>query len=193
MKQQELSQKRKEQMAASLKRIMARKSIQKITIQEIADDCGMNRYTFYYHFQDIYDLLSWTFRQDFETLFRNRHQYSTWEEWIQIILAYLKENAQFCKCAVNSIGRDTLKELCRKDLVRLVEDLLAEIQGEQELSRDFMDFLSSFYLEAFCGILIQWIMSDMSIPEETLIRYLHLTLNESIKHILTRASIEFPV
>lgn len=193
MKQQELSQKRKEQMAASLKKIMARKSIQKITIQEIADDCGMNRYTFYYHFQDIYDLLAWTFRQDFETLFRNRHQYSTWEEWIRIILAYLKENAQFCKCAVNSIGRDTLRELCRKDLVRLVEDLLAEFQGEQELDKDFMDFLSSFYLEAFCGILIQWIMSDMSIPEGTLIRYLHLTLNESIKHILIRASAEFPV
>lgn len=190
MKQQELSQKRKEMMAASLKKLMVKKNIQKITIQEIADDCGMNRYTFYYHFQDIYDLLSWTFCQDFENLFANRYQCSTWEEWIRVLLEYLKKNAQFCKCAVNSIGRDTLRELCSKDLFRLMHGLLLEIKGSQELNEDFLDFLSSFYLEAFCGILIQWIMTDMKIPEETLICYLHMTLDESMKQILDRASTE---
>lgn len=86
MKQQELSKKRKEEMAASLKRLMTKKNVQKITIQEIADDCGMNRYTFYYHFQDIYDLLSWTFSHDFEQLFENRYQCDTWDEWIRIVL-----------------------------------------------------------------------------------------------------------
>ena len=68
MKRNELSLHRKEQMAASLKKLMTRKNLGRITIQELADDCGINRYTFYYHFQDIYDLLSWTFRQDFEKL-----------------------------------------------------------------------------------------------------------------------------
>lgn len=70
MKQEELSQKRKEQMAESLKKLMKQKSLQKITIQEIADDCGMNRYTFYYHFKDIYDLLSWVFHEEALSLIR---------------------------------------------------------------------------------------------------------------------------
>lgn len=72
MKRNELSLHRKEQMAASLKKLMTRKNLGRITIQELADDCGINRYTFYYHFQDIYDLLAWTFRQDFEKLFADR-------------------------------------------------------------------------------------------------------------------------
>ena len=190
MKQQELSRKRKEEMAASLKKLIVKKSLQKITIQEIADDCGMNRYTFYYHFQDIYDLLSWTFNHDFERLFENRHQCDTWEEWIRITLVYLKENAQFCKCAINSVGHDALRALCRKYLLYLMEALLNEIKGEKELSKDFQDFLASFYLEAFCGVLIQWIMTDMPIPEETLIRYLHLTMDEAMEQILARASVE---
>ena len=59
MKRNELSLHRKEQMAASLKKLMTRKNLGRITIQELADDCGINRYTFYYHFQDIYDLLAW--------------------------------------------------------------------------------------------------------------------------------------
>ena len=70
MKRNELSLHRKEQMAASLKKLMTRKNLGRITIQELADDCGINRYTFYYHFQDIYDLLSWTFRQDREAVCR---------------------------------------------------------------------------------------------------------------------------
>ena len=53
MKRNELSLHRKEQMAASLKKLMTRKNLGRITIQELADDCGINRYTFYYHFQDI--------------------------------------------------------------------------------------------------------------------------------------------
>lgn len=55
MKRNELSLHRKEQMAASLKKLMTRKNLGRITIQELADDCGINRYTFYYHFQDIYE------------------------------------------------------------------------------------------------------------------------------------------
>lgn len=70
MKQEELSQKRKEQMAESLKKLMKQKSLQKITIQEITDDCGMNRYTFYYHFKDIYDLLSCVFHEEALSLIR---------------------------------------------------------------------------------------------------------------------------
>lgn len=190
MKQQELSKKRKEEMAASLKRLMTKKNVQKITIQEIADDCGMNRYTFYYHFQDIYDLLSWTFSHDFEQLFENRYQCDTWDEWIRIVLVYLKENATFCKCAINSIGHDSLRALCQKTLLHMMERLLMEIKGDRELDKEFLDFLAAFYLEAFCGVLIKWIMSDMPIPEETLIRYLHLTLDESMENILTRASAE---
>ena len=46
MKRNELSLHRKEQMAASLKKLMTRKNLGRITIQELADDCGINRYTF---------------------------------------------------------------------------------------------------------------------------------------------------
>ena len=51
----------KKAIAASVIRLLEKKPIDKITIREITDDCGMTRNTFYYHFQDIYDLCSWIF------------------------------------------------------------------------------------------------------------------------------------
>ena len=36
--------------------LVEEKPLDKITIQDIADQCGINRNTFYYHFDDIYSL-----------------------------------------------------------------------------------------------------------------------------------------
>ena len=51
-----MSQTTKRAIEASLKHLLLKKPLDKITINDIAEDCGISRMTFYYHFQDIYDL-----------------------------------------------------------------------------------------------------------------------------------------
>ena len=41
----------KRALAQSLKKIAGKKEINKITITDITDKCGLNRQTFYYHFK----------------------------------------------------------------------------------------------------------------------------------------------
>ena len=45
-------------LAASLKKLLEKKTLDKITVKDITDDCGVNRQTFYYHFHDVFDLVS---------------------------------------------------------------------------------------------------------------------------------------
>ena len=52
-----MSQVTKRALEASLKNLLLQKPLNKITINDIAEDCGINRMTFYYHFKDIYDLV----------------------------------------------------------------------------------------------------------------------------------------
>ena len=54
-----MSQTTKRALAQSLKHLMEQKPLEKITVVDISEDCGVNRQTFYYHFQDIYDLIEW--------------------------------------------------------------------------------------------------------------------------------------
>lgn len=49
----------KKMLSGALKNAMKSKSLSKITVSELIEACGVNRKTFYYHFQDIYDLLKW--------------------------------------------------------------------------------------------------------------------------------------
>ena len=57
-----MSQVTKRALEASLKNLLLKKPLSKITINDITEDCGINRMTFYYHFKDIYDLVEWSCR-----------------------------------------------------------------------------------------------------------------------------------
>ena len=59
-----MSQTTKWAMAMALKHIMTQKPLSKITITDITEACGINRMTFYYHFQDIFDLIDWICQEE---------------------------------------------------------------------------------------------------------------------------------
>ena len=50
-----MSQVTKRALEQSLKNLLLKKPLTKITVGDITEDCGINRMTFYYHFKDIYD------------------------------------------------------------------------------------------------------------------------------------------
>ena len=47
----------KKLLADGLKELLGKKTLDKITVKELVTACGVNRQTFYYNFQDIYELL----------------------------------------------------------------------------------------------------------------------------------------
>ena len=49
----------KEKIALAVKELMRQKSIRKITVQDIMEETGMKRQSFYYHFQDLYAVIEW--------------------------------------------------------------------------------------------------------------------------------------
>ena len=48
-------------LADGIKKVMETKAFDKITVTDITDSCGVSRNTFYYHFQDKYELVNWIF------------------------------------------------------------------------------------------------------------------------------------
>lgn len=51
-------------LEASLKELLRTKPIDRITINDLTEHCGISRMTFYYHFKDIYDLVEWVCVED---------------------------------------------------------------------------------------------------------------------------------
>ena len=76
-------------LAAALKEKMCHKPLDKITVREITEECGVNRQTFYYHFEDIYDLLKWVYQQEIILLMKKQEVVKTWQDALLVLLDYL--------------------------------------------------------------------------------------------------------
>ena len=75
-----MAQTTKKALAASLKHLLLQKPLNKITISDIARDCGINRMTFYYHFKDIYDLVEWMCIDESAKALEGKKEYDTWQQ-----------------------------------------------------------------------------------------------------------------
>ena len=82
----------------SLKHLLLKKPLDKITINDLTTDCGISRMAFYYHFKDIYDLLEWIYTNEVIGKIKNLETDNPTENWQQeflYVFEYIIENKKF--------------------------------------------------------------------------------------------------
>lgn len=89
MKHDEQTRQTKQMLSLALKRLMKEKPLNRITIQELVEECGINRKTFYYHFENIYALLKWTLEQEAVSLFSRYDLVNEHSKVIDFALDYI--------------------------------------------------------------------------------------------------------
>jgi len=190
MKHEEISLNTKKALSESLKKAMEKKPFQKITVSELIQDCNINRKTFYYHFDDIYALLKWTFETEAIEVVKHFNLLVDYEEAIAFIMDYVEQNRYMLNCAYDSIGRDELKRFLFADCQELTISIIhyAEKTVGKNLEPDYKEFLSLFYSEAIAGIIIQRIKNPNGPDRETGIRYISNTIIESLTAIVKNST-----
>ena len=163
-----MSQITKRSLEASLKNMLLKKPLDKITITDLTDDCGINRMTFYYHFKDIYDLVEWACEEDARQALAGKKTYSTWQQgFLQIFQAVL-ENKPFVLNVYRSVSREQIERY----LYRLTYDLLIGVVEEQAVGLNVRqkdkEFIAHFYKYGFVGLMLDWIRGEMKEDPEVL-------------------------
>ena len=172
----------------SLKKLLLVKPLNKITINDIAEDCGVNRMTFYYHFKDIYDLVEWSCVEDASKALQNDKTYDTWEQGFVRIFYAVKENKPF----VMNVYRCVSREQVETYLAPLVDDLLMGVVEEQSANFVVRDedkkFVAKIYSYIFVGIMLEWIAADMSGEPEVIVEKLATVIHGDVRSALERLS-----
>ena len=83
-----------------------KKPVNKITINDITEECGINRMTFYYHFKDIYDLVEWTCVEDAVRALKGNKTYDTWQQGFYNIFEAVLQNKPFVVNVYQGAGRE---------------------------------------------------------------------------------------
>ncbi len=153
----------------SLKRLMAQKPLNKISIREITEGCGVNRQTFYYHFEDIYDQIRWMYRQEALKLLDQQEGVLVWQDGLLQLFHYLEENYAVCRCVLHSMGHEHLRSFFKTDIYEIVHKVIQYMTSDLNICETEKDILTHFYVSALSGIVENWLMGELPYTPETLV------------------------
>lgn len=151
----------KKVIAYEFKDLLKEKPFNKITVNDIAKKSNINRQTFYYHFQDIQDLVEWICVEETNKILHNNSNCKTWEEKFLFIFNLIYEEKVF----VVNIYHSVSLEILRKNLYNMVYPIMYEeiekMSKENKHKKEDIIFVTNFYKYAFVAIVLNWVEEGM--------------------------------
>lgn len=176
----------KRALEESLKHLLLQKPLNKITINDITEDCGVNRMTFYYHFKDIYDLVEWSCEEDARKALAGKRTYDTWQEGFLQIFQAVQDNKPFIMNVYHSVSREQVENYLYKVTYGLLIGVVEEKAAGMEVAREDREFLANLYKYAFVGLMLDWIRGDMRQDPREIVEALSTAIHGNITSALER-------
>lgn len=181
-----MSQMTKLALANSLKKLLMCKPLNKITIADITSDCGVNRMTFYYHFQDIYDLVDWILEKDAERVLEEHQSYDSLQDAFVTVLQQVRQNRTLVLNLYRALQRDQIEQYLYRLMDPIMHDFaLREGEGLTVPEQD-KQFVLDFYKCAFVGLVLEWICRDMKDEPEQLAYRMNVMVHGELRHALMK-------
>lgn len=137
----------KQDLEASLKKVMLQKPLDKITISDITSDCGISRMAFYYHFKDIYDLVEWSCLEDAKRALQGKKTYDLLKAVVEekTVGMQIREEqkefiANFYKYSFVGIMLNWIKQGMKEDYSEIVDNMALTLHGS--ITNSVQNFLS---------------------------------------------------
>ena len=157
-------------MSNALKEQLKKKKLSKITINDIASACNISRMTFYYHFQDIYDLTEWTLEEAAGRAIGENRTYESWQQGFEGLLRELQAN----QTLILNIYRSMDREMIERYLLKKAESLLMPVVEQEShglpVNEENKRRVAIFYSYAFLGVLMEWIGKGMAAPSREVVK-----------------------
>lgn len=165
----------KKAIASGFKELTKKKSFDKITVQDITEICGLNRQTFYYHFQDKYELVDWIYYNETISLIINDLTYENWDQKVLQMLTKMKSEDYFYENTLKAAMENEFREYLYRLTCELFLDIINKIDENGHLEEDNKKFIAGFYAFGIVGIIISWAQHGMKETPEyitTQLKYL---------------------
>lgn len=181
-----MSQITKRALEQSLKNLLLKKPLTKITINDIAEDCGINRMTFYYHFKDIYDLVEWSCLEDARKALEEKKTHDTWQQGLLQIFNAVRENKPFIMNVYHCVDREQVEKYLKPLTDSLLMGVVEEQSSTMTVRKEDKEFIARVYSYIFVGLMLDWIKDDMKEEPEIIVEKLAVVIQDAFSDALSR-------
>ena len=158
----------KRAIADSLKALTKEKTFDKISVKDISEKCGINRQTFYYHFEDKYILLKWIYQTDLLDKYMEGVNFDNWTEKLEALLTSMTKNKAFYVNTITHTGNYIQEYMIVQaqnifeQAINYIDETLKEIDTPIEGASDEQrNFIARFFAYGACGMITEWVVRGM--------------------------------
>ena len=182
MDERNKQEKTRYKLAASMKECMKSAPVDKITVKEIVEGCGVTRQTFYRNFLDKYDLINWYFDKLVLQSFEQIGMGHTVGESLTQKFEFIVNEKVFFTEAFRSDDRNSLKEHDFELILQFYTDLLAR-KDSRALDQE-LHFLLEMYCRGSIAMTVQWVTGGMKRSTEDMAELLVRALPPELAELL---------
>ena len=132
------------------------RSPDKITVQEIARVCGISRQTFYKYFQDIIDVMRWSFEREIKKAYETYRLIDDPDKAMWYFISQVMENSGITHRALSSNFHGQTRQILESALRRIVKDALRERVSRIAVKQSDIEIFSDFCTHGLMGLFLQY-------------------------------------
>ena len=146
----------------SFLKLLEEKPLKQISVRDIVEHCGINRNTFYYHYQDIPQLLESIIREEAERLVTEHPTFDSMEACMDTIIDFAMENKILVMHIYKSVNRDVFEKrlwwVCESVMTRYVDGLIRD----RPVSPQDREIIIAYVKAVSFGLVLGWLETGMT-------------------------------
>lgn len=131
------------------------KDIDKITVKDIVEKCNITRQTFYYHFQDIMDVIEWSMQQRMEEILSKSLKVISVQEAVRILVSSVDKHPEIIIKLMNSQKREQTERLLINTIRSYMQEMIDKKELFMDMKRSDLKMAIKFFSYAIVGILLE--------------------------------------
>lgn len=174
----------KRAITESFRALLAVKPLDKITVRDIVEDCGLTRNTFYYHYEDVYDLLSDVLESEIERALSVPAGGASWETMLLDMLSFLTDSPQIGRHIFQSKCQDAMRVYLSKVISELSDRYIEQNVRDLDYSQQDRKLICDICCHALYGLLEEWLTGRSDVALEAELRRVAQLFEGTVRHAL---------
>ncbi len=141
--------------------LLNKKPIHNVTVTELARKCDIERKTFYYHYENLTELVKEIFQEELSMVVEEFNETLSWEDSFILAAKFILDN----KRAIKHLYQSDYREDVEKYVFSIAGEIMYEYVERASENTDAKDvdkkLIAYFYQCALSSTLIQWVATDM--------------------------------
>ena len=161
--------------------LLEEKPFNKISISDLTNKCGLSRMTFYYHFNDIYELMIWGLETQLLDAIGDRIDYDNWKAGYLRVFYFALERRTYIKKIFQTIEQETLEVYLNKIAERMVLTVIDDKSRGRALGEEDRLFTARICAHLLVCTLVDWVSRGMKEPPELMVKRVGCLLEGTIE------------